>query len=173
MAHDWFRTVRFTPYRKGHGPTFTLRMAWTGRCDSAGRCCIAYRLTSQRRVIFEGDDYAAHLHSDESLETDDTLVEGLMGFLTLRPGDTDDEYFQKYTPAQLAFAEEHAESLSGEVAGRFQCPDCGGALRKGRCSSHGTPKECYARQSSAVHSHTTTGFCPVCITPGGGCHMAG
>lgn len=139
MAHDWFRTVRFAPYRKGL-PTFTLRMAWTGHCDSAGRCCIAYRLTSQRRVIFEGDDYAAHLHSDESLETDDTLVEGLMGFLTLRPGDTDAEYFEKYTPEQLAFAAEHAESLSCEVACRFQCPECGGALRRGACSSHGKVK---------------------------------
>jgi hypothetical protein len=46
-------------------------------------------------------------------------VRALMGFLTLRPGDTDDEYFDRYTPDQLAFADEHGEFLGLEVEMRF------------------------------------------------------
>lgn len=144
---DWFRTVRFTPYCKGHGPSFTLRMAWTGRCDSAGRCVISYRLNSEGRTLFEGSDYAAHVH--DSLETDDSLVEGLMTFLTLRPGDTDEEYFANYTPEQLAFCDAHAETLQCEMGHRFQCPECGAALRKGRCSTHGSARSVRARLNAA------------------------
>jgi predicted RNA-binding Zn-ribbon protein involved in translation (DUF1610 family) len=147
MAHDWFRTVRFTPYSKGNGPSFTLRLAWGGRCDSAGRCILTYRLTSERRVIFEGSDYCAHVR--DSLETDDSLVEGIMTFLTLRPGDTDEEYFRDYTPEQLAFCDAHAETLHCEMGARFQCPECGNVLRKGHCSSHGSAKALRARMNAA------------------------
>ncbi len=42
-----------------------------------------------------------------------------MGFLTLRPGDTDQEYFDGYTDNQLQYADEHAETLSCEVCSRF------------------------------------------------------
>lgn len=43
----------------------------------------------------------------------------LLGFLTLRPGDTDREYFDKYTPAQLEYANQHAETLPCECYARF------------------------------------------------------
>lgn len=35
----------------------------------------------------------------------------LLGFLALRPGDTDAEYFERYTPEQLDFAAEHGDEL--------------------------------------------------------------
>lgn len=113
----------------------------SGELDDRGVTRIAYRLTMREPgakasvVIFDAKDYCGSpMHADDS----DQNVEGLMAFLTLRPGDTDDEYFESYTPEQHAFAEQHAESLSGEVSCRFQCPECGACLDSdGMCSSHG------------------------------------
>jgi hypothetical protein len=63
----------------------------------------------QGNVVFSGDDYSpSPMHA---IDSDDT-VRGLLGFLTLKPGDTDDEYFEKYTPEQLEFADSSAEGLS-------------------------------------------------------------
>ncbi len=97
-----------------------------------------------------------------------------MGFLTLRPGDTDPDYFEDYTPEQHAYCDAHAEALSCEVSARFTCAECGRCLEDGEaCPSHGLKAGQAPRaMTSAVHSHTETGFCPVCITPGGGCSFA-
>lgn len=167
------RTVRFTPYRRGAGPSFTLRLFWTGRVGEYGKNVIAYRLVSEGRVLFEGQDFQGHCDADSN-----EAVEGIMGFLTLQPGDTDEEYFASYTAEQLAFAAAHAEQLSSEVDFRFRCPECGSSLNDdGECGRHGHPRDVRRREEqlrlSAVHSHTTTGFCPICITPGGGCSFAG
>jgi hypothetical protein len=113
---DCMRTVRFTPYRKGMGPTFTLKLFYLGRCDNR----LGYRLTqrdaNKTTVLFEGEDFrCSSMHAQDS----DECVKSLMGFLTLRPGDTDAEYFNKHTEAQLAYCAEHAETLATEVIGRF------------------------------------------------------
>lgn len=151
------RTVRFTPYRKGHGPSFTLRMFYTGMLGEYGKQAIGYRLVSQGKVIFEGRDYYAHCDAASN-----AAVEGIMGFLTLKPGDTDPEYFAKYTPEQTAFAEQHAEHLGYEVSHRFQCTECGA------CIDEDGNACCKPRVTSALHSHSDT-FCPVCVAPGAGC----
>lgn len=143
MAHDHshLRTVRFTPYRRGMGPTFTLIMRDAGTTDSRGVTTIAYKLTmrapgaKKATVIFDAADYhGSPCHADDS----DANVEGLMGFLTLKPGDTDPDYFDGYTDMQREYCEQWAEALSGEVAARFQCHECGAALDDtGSCYSHG------------------------------------
>lgn len=119
------RTLRFVPYRKGMGPTFTLIVSDGGvRSDSKFRGFerqhVAYELRMKpvgRRsvVLFQGDDFSTPYGVDP--ESDEAVC-GLMGFLTLKPGDTDDEYFEKYNSTQLAYAEEYAESLSLEVMNR-------------------------------------------------------
>ena len=96
----------FKPYLEGKGPVFVLTMWNTRRRGEYGKKRIAYRLMMGDAVLFEGEDYQSH-----SLDS----VEDLMGFLTLKPGDTDEEYFVDYTPEQLAYCEEHAEILSCEV----------------------------------------------------------
>lgn len=138
MSH--LRTVRFTPYRRGMGPTFTLTMRDAGTTDARGVTTIAYKLTMREpgakksTVIFDAADYhGSPMVADDS----DANVEGLMGFLTLQPGDTDPEYFASYTDAQRAFCAEWAEALSCEVATRYQCPECGASLDDGACRSHG------------------------------------
>ena len=69
---------------------------------------IGYRLTEydsgSATVLFEGYDFSASpmwaVDSDECMGC-------IMGFLTLRPGDTDEEFFEDYTPRQLEFCDQH------------------------------------------------------------------
>jgi len=42
----------------------------------------------------------------------DETIAALLSFLSLRPGDTDDEYFDDYTEDQMEWAEMHGEELS-------------------------------------------------------------
>jgi hypothetical protein len=123
------RRVVFSPYRRGMGPTFRLVTWDTFRTVPNGpQQQLGYRLTmhdnytgpgcapSYRTVIFEGEDFGCSpMHA---IDSDDAL-EGIMSFLTLRPGDTDEEYFASYTPSQLEYCDQHAEALSCEVENRF------------------------------------------------------
>lgn len=115
------RRVRFTPYRKGAGPRFTLTTWDTNRTGYGGKYLVGYRLTMREGngrpvVLFSGEDFGcAPSHAIDS----DAAVEGIMSFLTLRPGDTDAEYFADYTPAQLDYCSAHAEALSCNVSDRF------------------------------------------------------
>ena len=133
-ASNKLRKVVFTPFKKGFGPSFTLTTWDTGRSDSMGKSRIGYRLESRNHynsingrvlkkwhaekpvVIFEGEDFCCSpLHCIDS----DECIVALMVFLTLRPGGTDSKYFDNYTPGQLEFCNNYAESLSCEVACRF------------------------------------------------------
>ena len=52
-------------------------------------------------VLFRGNDFGpSPLHADDS----DEALRALCGFLFLRPGDTDREFFGGYSAEQLAFA---------------------------------------------------------------------
>lgn len=106
------RRVIFEPYRKG--PSFTLTM-W----EAVGG--VRYRLTQReghkRRVLFEGSD--VECSAPHSAIDSDEAVRVLMNFLTLRPGDTDWEYFENYTDSQREFCDQRAEDLACEVMRRF------------------------------------------------------
>jgi hypothetical protein len=119
------RAMVFRPYRKGLA-TFRLETWTTGSMDERGQSRIAYKLTQvgpemrygilRRDTIFHGTDFCGSpLHADDS----DATMAILMNFLTLRPGDTDADYFKDYTDAQKAFCQEHAEALSMEVTARL------------------------------------------------------
>ena len=91
---------------------FTLRMWDTGICGSSGQTVLAYELKDGRKVIFSGDDFAGSpMHADDSLAT----VAALLNFLTLKPGDTDPEYFAKYTPAQMDWCESSRCDELGQI----------------------------------------------------------
>lgn len=115
------RRVRFTPYLKGKGPTFALTLWDTYRTGSHGHTMLGYRLTMHEpgmgpRVLFTGEDFGASpCHAIDSDET----VNSLMAFLTLRPSDTDPEYFANYTDEQKRYCDLYAETLSCEVMRRF------------------------------------------------------
>jgi hypothetical protein len=85
---------------------------WNTYCrDARGQDYLAYQLTDGGEVVFQGDDFSGSpMHADDSDET----VGGLLGFLSLCPGDTDDEYFDSYTVRQLVWCQSgRAERLSG------------------------------------------------------------
>jgi hypothetical protein len=99
----------FDPLRHVRLDTGHVLRTWdTGRTRN-GRTCIAYELREPSGdVLFAGDDFRpSPLHADES----DKALRALLGFLTLRPGDTDREYFADYTARQLAFAKSSACEL--------------------------------------------------------------
>lgn len=117
MPYRYLRQVRFRPFLTGKGPKFTLT-TWHNTLKEG---CLKYKLVmsleGKSYVLFEGDDYKPSILVQPD---SDEAIEDLMGFLTLRPGDTDKEYFDKYTPGQLDFCAKYAETLSGEVSARFQ-----------------------------------------------------
>jgi hypothetical protein len=106
----------FEPFIPGGGPMFVLTTWNAGRRD--GRSTVAYRLSlggpgfGPDRILFEGQDFTTP--GDPA-----SNEEGLMGFLTLRPGDTDPDYFAAYTPEQLEYCSKWAEALSCEVQARY------------------------------------------------------
>jgi hypothetical protein len=111
------KTLHFQPYMKGKGPRFTLRLYDTYLRDNRGQTYLAYTLKMGARnavpggdeILFTGQDFAGSpMHSDDSRET----ALALLNFLTLRPGDTDADYFKDYTKRQLWFCDTHAEALS-------------------------------------------------------------
>jgi len=88
---------------------FRLELFDTGQRDWRGQTKLAYTFHDAGKLVFEGEDFAGSpLHADDSDET----VVSLLAFLSLRPGDTDREYFDSYTPEQLAWAEANGEELS-------------------------------------------------------------
>jgi hypothetical protein len=92
--------MKYEPNRVWRRDGFTLKLWDTHRRDSYGKHVLAYKLLDGGRLIFKGDDFhCSPLHVVDSLDT----VEGLLAFLTLRPGDTDSDYFALYTPRQLAW----------------------------------------------------------------------
>ncbi len=90
---------------------YTLQTWETGKRAPTGQELIRYEFkTPEGVVLFSGED--AGVSPMHCIDSDDAL-RGLLVFLTLQPGDTDDEYFASYTPEQMAFAESSdAEWLS-------------------------------------------------------------
>jgi hypothetical protein len=110
MCDSKLREVTMRPY-VDQSISFTLMTYDAYRTDRMGKSILRYALIDDKTgsTIFQGEDFACSpmnaIDSDESLRA-------LLTFLTLRPGDTDAEYFENYTQAQLDFANEHGEILS-------------------------------------------------------------
>jgi hypothetical protein len=101
-------------------------LTWdTGRVDHLGKSILRYELRDLSRaprehsigigafhhwgLVFSGEDFACSpCHAIDSPEA----MAAILGFLSLKPGDTDPEYFDDYTPKQRAWMEARAEDLS-------------------------------------------------------------
>ena len=90
---------------------YTLTTWATGRTDHRGGTTIGYAFhkVGENDPIFLGEDFGS---SPMDATDSDASLRSLLGFLTLRPGGTDAEYFENYTERQLAFAATDAEGLS-------------------------------------------------------------
>lgn len=112
MARDLIYRTSFQPLRDGK--RYHLRLYDTHKRDAFGKAILAYRFADGDGAIFEGDDFhCSPLHAIDSRET----AMALMGFLTLRPGDTDAEYFENYTPRQMVFANSYACEVLASLVG--------------------------------------------------------
>jgi hypothetical protein len=87
------------------GRKWTLNTWDTGKRHARGTTMIGYELISPEGVVlFTGEDFSpSPMNADDADET----LQGIMCFLTLKLGDTDREYFDSYTPEQMAFAESY------------------------------------------------------------------
>ncbi len=100
------REPAIEPLRRVRLETGHVLRTWdTGRVSGRGmmaRTRIGYELRGPAgNVLFRGEDFGpSPMHADDS----DATLRALCGFLFLRPGDTDRDYFASYTAEQMAFA---------------------------------------------------------------------
>lgn len=95
---------------------FLVELYETGFSDGS-HTAVGYRLydiefsreTGDGDPIFEGTDYG--VPHGQTIDGD-FAVNGIVGFLSCRPGDTDDEYFANYTERQMAWVQARAEQLA-------------------------------------------------------------
>lgn len=122
MRLDKIRECRFRPYRRCAGPWFRLELfstdVWGDRRN--GRTMIGYRLTQydngKATVLFDGDVLGP---APGLSEDSDRTVACIIRFLTLKPGDTDAEYFSKYSAEQLEYVRCHGDALYMASYDRF------------------------------------------------------
>jgi hypothetical protein len=85
---------------------YTVTLKENGRRAKTGQKLTDYQLIApDGTVVFSGDDLGCSPMNNTELKGN---AIALLGFLTLKPGDTDDDYFKDYTPAQLAWCESTA-----------------------------------------------------------------
>lgn len=90
--YDLLRVLRL------NGTTLRVFDIQTSR---GGKNFLGYEFKVGRKIIFEGRDYGCPpSYSIDSLK----VAYSILSFLTLRPGDTDKEYFEDYTQEQMDFA---------------------------------------------------------------------
>ena len=82
---------------------YTVTLQETRRRATTGQIKTEYSLIdASGKVIFSGNDLGCSpMHTPESREN----AIALLAFLTLKPGDTDEDYFKDYTPEQLAWCQ--------------------------------------------------------------------
>jgi hypothetical protein len=102
-----------------HFGYYRLSLKPTERRDSYGKAILAYnfRKVGEPAPIFKAEDLHAapsdYRPGDEwNTRTARKCANALLGFLTLQEGDTDSEYFEHYTPRQLAWRDNEAEQFS-------------------------------------------------------------
>lgn len=115
---------------KGNG--FRLELYDTRRYKDR-HSMLAYRFYDGKRMVFEGDDYgcAPGIAVDSPAS-----VGGLLGFLSLKPGDTDPEYFEGYTKEQMRFAEDRGDELNLHAIALEEAGDDWGAYEMGDIEIH-------------------------------------
>ena len=93
------------------GDTGYRLFTWdTYRTDRYGKSVLGYAFYEPGKdmPLFSGEDF--HCAPGFPIDSDKAL-RSLLGFLTLKPGDTDPEFFADYTEEQRAFCERDAEQL--------------------------------------------------------------
>jgi hypothetical protein len=90
--------------------------------DSAGRVRLTVEVRHAGRVIVPRGQLTCALHGTSDGTSARELVLALVG---MKPGDTDRDYFEGYTPAQLEWARTHGETIDCEREFRYCDPETG------------------------------------------------
>lgn len=81
---------------------YSLKLSTDHKRDEDDRVRVSYTFHKNNIVLFTGEDF----HPSPLYEPIcKQAAISLLGFLTLKEGDTDKEYFENYTPAQLGFSQ--------------------------------------------------------------------
>lgn len=67
-----------------------------------------YRVWLEDELLFVGDERNQRYISGPAYRDEESTLEDIIGFCSLTPGDTDDEFFRDYTDRQLAFTQSAA-----------------------------------------------------------------
>ena len=153
---DTLRDVRF---ETGHA----LRTWDTGRTGTDARASGHELRDPAGDVLFRGADFRpSPMHADDADET----LRGLLGFLTLRPGDTDRSNFAEYSERQRAFSESSecdASRSSTPTTARGTFTDADG-------DSEGAHHDALARRMARAHGRCVApDVCPA-WPPAAGTH---
>ena len=116
---EWRKNDDFMGAVQLHNIPLTAGIFWSGKTDSLHKCVCDYEIYYDGVLLFksaEGDGKEIHLSPFDAPDSPGAIF-SILGFMSLRPGDTDDDYFTDYTPEQMAFAKSiHADDLSTEVS---------------------------------------------------------
>lgn len=82
-----------------------------------------------KETIFARGDTCCAVNSYTAIDSYGAK-ELVMGAVGIKPGDTDDEYFDTYTPVQLKFAEELGEEIDCARQDRYCDPETGDLKKK-------------------------------------------
>lgn len=82
---------------------------WFDRFGEYGRIHLLFDFYFKGEKVFESMPFSPAPGTTGNYHA---VVENAVFFMSLQPGDTDDEFFEDYTPEQLAFVKEHGEDLS-------------------------------------------------------------
>ncbi|MFE3452476.1 hypothetical protein ACFXJ8_26495 [Nonomuraea sp. NPDC059194] len=98
---------------------------WPAGRTEDGRIRWHYRLSRKNRTIFAASDITSGVGAVLTAAELISAARTVLSYLTLRPGDTDREYFDVYTRTQLDWRDEFAEDLSLYAMDDL-CGYCGG-----------------------------------------------
>lgn len=109
MTTELLRRVKFAPLTEGSIELTT----WDTGTTRNGRTYITYEMKWNGKPVFHSDDFGVSPYA--SIDSDATLI-SLMSFLSMRPGDTDADYFDSYSERQLEWANsDMCEALQCEL----------------------------------------------------------
>lgn len=83
--------------------------------DNEGRYRFSYVFCDNGEAIFFGDDFSSPAGYDDM-----DCMHSLLTFFTLREGDTDGEYFDKYTDRQIAWRDSDRRDILGMIVCDFE-----------------------------------------------------
>lgn len=114
--NEVFKHIKLKPYAAEH-PWFELEVIATGLVNEHWKPGFGYRLiqhNSENESVtvfdFERDGQTAIIFTYLGAP-DREIVEAVLGWLSLVPGEVEAHYFESYNSVQLEFAKQHGEFL--------------------------------------------------------------